>query len=188
MRSPEGFSQERPAGKPCRNGKFILLGAWISVGRGALCIEECRNAPVSGVSGVHHCSPLASTPPLPPLSSCEGITTVHPRFILKSQNASHILISCLLFLPLPRPPCFSHHMEAKIGPAAFLWPFCPCSGRRLAHRGSCYNFHFLKISLFFPLCGTKTGTLSVSAVRRWREQDGSSDSDCCHSNSDTQKV
>lgn len=88
-------------------------------------------------------------PPPPPLSPSEEITTVHPRCILISQNASHILISCLLFSPLLPPHCFSHPMEAKIGPAAFLWPFCPCSGRRLAHRGSCYNFHFLNISLFF---------------------------------------
>lgn len=38
-------------------------------------------------------------------------------------------------------------MKAKIDPAAFLWPFCPRLGRRLAHRGSCYRFHFLNIFL-----------------------------------------
>lgn len=59
-------------------------------------------------------------------------------------------------------------MEAKIGPAAFLWPFCPCSGRRLAHRGSCYNFHFLNIFFFFFLHGTKKDILSRCAVWRWR--------------------
>lgn len=44
-------------------------------------------------------------------------------------------------------------MQGKTGPAASLWAFCPCSGRRLAHRGSCYNFHFLNIFLpFFFSC------------------------------------
>lgn len=48
------------------------------------------------------------------------------------------------------PSLFFYHLQAKMGPAAaFLWAFCPCSGRRLALRGSCYNFHFLNIFLSF---------------------------------------
>lgn len=79
---------------------------------------------------------------------------------------SFLLVSCVsLSSPLS---VFLYHLQTKIGLAAFLWAFCPCSGRRLAHRGSCYNFHFLNVFLFFFLHGTKTCILSRSAVWRWR--------------------
>lgn len=71
------------------------------------------------------------------------------------SNFQIILILHCLFssfrLCFPPPSSLSfYHLYAQIGPAALLWAFCPCSGRRLAHRGSCYNFHFLNVFLFFP--------------------------------------
>lgn len=74
-------------------------------------------------------------------------------------------MSCV-FLSSPL-SLFLYHLQTKIGLAAFLCAFCPCLGRRLAHRGSCYNFHFLNVFLFFffsawnqegyfiPLCSMK---------------------------------
>lgn len=78
-------------------------------------------------------------------------------------------------------------MAAKIDPAAFLWPFCPCSGRRLAHRGSCYSFHFLNIFffLFFSLLRSEPRSVFHPRLqcdnKKEGERSGGSDSGRCHS-------
>lgn len=82
------------------------------------------------------------------------------------------------------PSLFFYHLQTEIGAAAaFLWAFCPCSGRRLAHRGSCYNFHFL--NFFFSVWKPRRVFYPPALQHEDEGQgegDGSSDSCCCHSN------
>lgn len=122
------------------------MGSLFCLVHGALCTEEF----------------ITAAPLPPPLPHCLGklfqfIPTVHPdnfKFLTPAYSMSSLLffssISTSPSVLLSSPPSlFLHHLQAKIGPAAFLWAFCPCSGRRLAHRGSCYNFHFLTVFLLF---------------------------------------
>lgn len=197
-----------------RNGKFIFLGACISVGYGALCAEGlvqqssfCREEFIAA-------APFTSSPFCLSFSfkmvsvrpQCIFLThptfPLHPTWIKMYQALwvadcgqhtlhsltpsrpplTHTYTPSILYLCLPLsfsihlslfislrlsapPSLFFYHLQAKIGPAAFLWAFCPCSGRRLAHRGSCYNFHFLAVFFFFFfLHGTEKGILSCSPV------------------------
>lgn len=93
------------------------------------------------------------------LSPSEEIISAHPHSNNDFPRFNSIFLS---------PRCFSHHMKAKIGPAAFPRPFCPCSGRRLAHRGSCYSFHFLNIFLFFFLSSVEPRRVYENFIRLCR--------------------
>lgn len=132
--------------------------------------EGCRSALLSAEEFI----PAAPSP-------------LHLLLCLRKQshpnNSSHIFN----FLPpLLSPPSSSLISQANIGPAAFLWAFCPCSGRRLAHSGSCYNFHFLNIFLFFCVEARRVFYPSLQHEDEGRGggrgQDGSSNSGSCHSN------
>lgn len=154
-----------------RNGKFVF--AW--------CMNICgtctQRALAEALLFLHRGVYISLPPPH---------STFHP--------------SPTLLPPVFQPEAFSVTVCAlhitcslKKKPAAFPWPFCPRSGRRLAHRGSCYNFHFLNIFLsFFPSLPAPLFFLSKDQegyfipFRRcdddkWAEQDGSSDWGCCHS-------
>lgn len=128
---------------------------------------------------LHRWPPAPHTPPPTPISPPSSLLQPEASVALPARHIARRL---------------------KKTAAAFPRPFCPRSGRRLAHRGSCYNFHFLNIflsfspparppspALLFFLCGKKKRKRNQGYFipsrhcddDKWAEQDGSSDWGCC---------